>query len=264
MVCRGGYNMIGSTFTLKGKTYRNLEAQVLENQKKTLKNEQDIAELANKGDVERILYFEMSGDDFVGDDKFLPAYGATNIFEYFVKVGYLVAQLDMGDNQFMFALSRNTTDDGFINFDFGFPSDDPKETIYRLTYQINLDTETDTVKFYYDDYYEYAPYSLDFEQVNDMMYPVSVDYQTVADNGQVQLPYSGDAMEYHPHVWLKINLYINREPTFHYLKQVFYTIENGMVKIGFSSMVPGNIGIYVVLEGQLGYNVFTVTEFDEV
>lgn len=43
--------MIGSTFTLKGKTYRNLEAQVLENQKKSIKNEQDIEELKKSGPV---------------------------------------------------------------------------------------------------------------------------------------------------------------------------------------------------------------------
>lgn len=41
--------MIGSTFTLKGKTYRNLEAQVLENQKKSIKNEQEITEIKQGG-----------------------------------------------------------------------------------------------------------------------------------------------------------------------------------------------------------------------
>ena len=34
--------MIGSTFTLKGKTYRNLEAQVLENQKRTIQNAEEM------------------------------------------------------------------------------------------------------------------------------------------------------------------------------------------------------------------------------
>lgn len=41
--------MTGSTFTFKGKTYRNLEAQVLENQKKSIKNEEDIKEIKEGG-----------------------------------------------------------------------------------------------------------------------------------------------------------------------------------------------------------------------
>jgi hypothetical protein len=246
------------------KVYRNLEEQVLENQKNSLKNAADIAELDNKGDVERILYLEMAGDEFVGDDKTLPAYGATNLFEYFQKVGYLVAQFDKGYNQFMFAISRNTTDDGFINFDFGSPSDDAAETIKRISYILSIDTETDTVNFAFDDIYDYIPYSVDFEQLYDMLYPVSVDYQTVADNGQVQLLYDAQIMELHPHVWLRIDQYVNNEPTVNYLKQVFYTIENGIVKIGFSSMVPGNSGIFVMLAARLDSNVFVVEQFNEV
>lgn len=247
------------------KVYRNLEEQVRENQKNSLKNAADIEKLAKKDEIKRVLYFEMSGDEFVGDDKTLPAYGATTLTEYFVKVGYLVAQLDVGDNQFMFALSRDTTDYGFIHFDLGFPSEVTTETIKRITYQIHLNTETDTVEFYFDDFYDYNPYGLDLGQFYDMIYPIRVNYQTLNEGGKIQLRFNGNDMEFHPNTWLQVDIYNNqKEPTYNYLKQRYYAVNSGIVTMGFDNIVPGNNGMFVELSGQTDSDIFDVAYFEEI
>jgi hypothetical protein len=130
---------------------------------------------------------------------------------------------------------------------------------------MNLNTEADTVEFHFDDFYNYNPYGLDYGQLNDMFYPIHVDYQTVNEGGQIQLRFKGQNMEFHPKTWLRVEKYNNHnEPTYNYLKQRYYVVNSGIVTIGFDNMVPGENGMFLVLSGQLDSDIFDVVYFEEI